>query len=450
MVQHINIVLLIFTNLFLIIFFISALFEKEKRAALFSIIIIIANSSLWLLLIMFNHLNPVTIANYTVFVLFVTFIFISLPKFFPEKQNRDLSKIQKFDERNHMFSRNNLKFHPDIASKYYSANPEKKELDQKIQKKPKIGEPCNTYYEYYNSPVFEASHKYLFRTMNAARGDTNKEKKKIDTEVMTETIKKISHFFGAIDVGITKLKPYHIYSHSGRWRNIFGKSIETSHKFAIVIIVAMNIKMIKSAPSLPIILESFHQYVESAKIANILAEYIRSFGYDARAHTDGNYEVLCVPLAVDAGLGELGRLGIFVHPIYGPCVRLSVVTTELELVRSTKKTFFIDQFCKICKKCADNCPTQSISSENQNISRGFKHWSIDQENCYSFWRNIGTDCGFCISVCPYTKPNTLIHKLVRFYISRNSINQRIALFFDDFFYGRKIKIPSKNPKNIFR
>ena len=65
---------------------------------------------------------------------------------------------------------------------------------------------------------------------------------------------------------------------------------------------------------------------------------------------------------------------------------------------------------------------------------------INQEKCFSFWKTIGADCGICIRVCPYTKPDTLIHRTVRFYISRNPINQRIALFLDDLFYGRKIKI----------
>jgi ferredoxin len=62
---------------------------------------------------------------------------------------------------------------------------------------------------------------------------------------------------------------------------------------------------------------------------------------------------------------------------------------------------------------------------------------------------MGSDCGLCISVCPYTKPDTLIHRLVRHYISRNRFNQKIALFMDDLLYGRRKKIARKNPKKIF-
>ncbi|MCK4835592.1 MAG: hypothetical protein KAT17_03105, partial [Candidatus Aminicenantes bacterium] len=59
------------------------------------------------------------------------------------------------------------------------------------------------------------------------------------------------------------------------------------------------------------------------------------------------------------------------------------------------------------------------------------------------------DCGFCIRVCPYTKPNTLFHRLIRFYISKNPVNQRIALFFDDLLYGKKIPIPNTNENTFF-
>nr|NJM03902.1 hypothetical protein [Desulfobacula sp.] len=63
---------------------------------------------------------------------------------------------------------------------------------------------------------------------------------------------------------------------------------------------------------------------------------------------------------------------------------------------------------------------------------------------------MGSDCGLCISVCPYTKPDTLIHRLVRAYISRNPLNQRIALFMDDLLYGRYKKSPASNPDTIFK
>ncbi len=129
-------------------------------------------------------------------------------------------------------------------------------------------------------------------------------------------------------------------------------------------------------------------------------------------------------------------------------MRLAAVTTELELPPSRGRDFHAASFCRICRKCAENCPTRAIASGAEPTARGFRHWSIAGEKCYGFWKQIGSDCAVCIRSCPYTKPDTLLHRLVRFYISRNPLNQRLALFFDDLFYGRRKKISPVNPDEI--
>lgn len=431
----------------LLLFFFSSLQEKEKRAAILFAIFFIANTLLWLSLIYYNHFPFVYTINKGLLVFAAVFALLSLISYFPSRPTRDLSNPRIYDERDMMFSRNRLKFNPQLAQAYYSGHPEKKETDMKIHDKPEIGTQGGHYYNQLYSPVFDAAFTYLHRTQDVSRGEVSSPQSHQDKEVITQVIHDIAKLYDAVDIGITPLEPYHFYSHKGRRAEHWGEPVQNTHHFGILIVVAMDVKRMKSAPSLPVTVETSKQYVEAAKIANIIAQYIRSLGYEATAHTDGNYEVLCVPLAVDAGLGVLGRLGIFMHPVYGPCVRLSVVTTTLELNPTPAKTYTMEYFCDICKKCADNCPSHSIEKKLEPISRGFAHWGINQETCFSFWKSIGTDCGFCIRVCPYTKPNTFVHKLVRFYISGNPLNQRIALFMDDLFYGRKISIPTRNPLN---
>jgi reductive dehalogenase len=440
MMLIINLIFLIFSDTFLLILFVSSIVEREKRASVISSAGFIINSLLWCLFFLFGHLKPVSVLNIVVVSGILLFVFISLIRFFPGKEDRNLANAEKFDERDNMFARNNLQFHRELAGKYYAAHPEKKEIDRKILDKPELGEPGATYYDPYGSPIIDAAFTYLARTRLAASGENNREKKKITKEEITGNIKNIAHIYGAVDIGITELKPYHLYSHKGRHKEGWGDVVNNDHACAVVIVVPMNINMIKKAPGLFSSVETAHQYVEAAKISNVIAEYIRSFGYNARVHTDANYQLLCVPVAVDSGIGELGRLGVFMHHVYGPCVRLSVVTTDLELEFTKKnKDYHIGHFCRICKKCADNCPSKSIHRDDEPSSRGFRHWAIDQEKCFSLWKSFGTDCGLCIRVCPYTKPDTLLHKLIRFYISRNSLNQRFALFFDDLLYGRIVK-----------
>ncbi len=446
-----NLFFLLLTDAFLLLLCISSLVEREKRAARLSFLLLLGNSAFWAALLLFKDLRFMVILDIAAVTALTLLALISFMKFFPKRLDRHLSEAEQFDERNHMFARNNLKFYPDLAAQYYATQPAKKDIDRKIHEKPEIGEPGAAYYDEYLSPLFDSAFTYLKRTRLAASGELGKVKKRVDKEKITAAVKSIARFYGAVDVGITRLLPLHLYSHAGRHSGNWGQPIQNNHRFAVVIVVAMDIPMIKKAPTLPVILESSRRYVESAGIAHIIAGYLRSFGWDARSHTDGNYQVLCVPLAVAAGLGELGRLGIFMHPVCGPSVRISVVTTELELVPSQKKEkiYRVEEFCRLCKKCAENCPSQSIPPGEEPESRGFRHWSINQERCFAFWKSIGTDCALCISVCPYTKPDTLVHRLVRFYISRNPFNQRIALLFDDLLYGRKKQLSHQNPGTIF-
>ncbi|MDQ1349992.1 MAG: 4Fe-4S ferredoxin-type protein, partial [Acidobacteriota bacterium] len=436
-------ILLISTTIFIALFLFSSIREKERRAAFITFLCLAGNAGLWGFLILFKQVEWVSYLNLCVLTVVALFALVSVIKYFPPMKERDLSGIQKYDERDIMFARNSLQYHPQLAEKYYAAHPEKRTIDEKIQAKPELGEPGHRFYDAYFSPVFDAAFTYLHQTRDVSTGEVAPGKKEIDAGKMTDIITAVAQLYGAVDVGITPLKPFHTYSYYGRRPGNWGEEMVVRHKFAIVIVVAMEVGMMKFAPGLPVILESSRQYVESAKIAHIIADYIRRFGYDARAHTDGNYQVLCVPLAVSAGLGALGRMGIFMHPVHGPCVRLSVVTTELELLPTPANKHFvsIEAFCTACKKCADNCPTQSIERGDEPVSRGFRHWSIHQEKCFSYWKTIGTDCGFCIRVCPYTKPDTLVHRQVRFYISRNPFNQRLALFLDDLFYGRRFPTP---------
>ncbi len=445
--HNLNLFFLVSINLFFLFFFVSSVYEGEKRASLISPVFILVNTFFWLLLTKFNDIKLIYYINYLVIGFFILFGIISLIKYFPEKKEENFEKIEQFDERDHMFSRNNLQFYPHLMEKYYKIRPENKQIDEKIHKLPELGEEGARYYDPYYSEIANTGFKVLDRTTFLVNGEISSGKKNPEPEKISEIIKFMAKYHGAVDIGITELKKYHYYSHHGRRAENWGEKIEQKHRYAIVIIVEMNYEMIKNAPTLPVILESSKQYVEAAKIAHIIAEYIRGFGYEARSHVDGNYEVIAAPLAADAGLGEIGRMGLFIHPYYGPRVRISVITTNLKLITTKKeRNYHIEEFCKICKKCAHNCPTKAITSGDKPLKRGFHHWSIKQETCYAFWKKTGTDCAFCIRACPYTKKNTLLHKLVRFYVSLNPINQKIALFFDDIFYGKNYKIKKKNPE----
>jgi reductive dehalogenase len=433
---------------FMLLFAVASWREREKRALLLAVLLLVINVSFWALLLGLRHVTAIHAANVVFLGLMAVFFGLSLLKFFPAAAAPDLSRAERFDERDHMFSRNQLKFHPQLAAGYYKQKPQFRKVDEKLHSRPELGQPGHVYDDPCYSPAFAAAFSYLERTRDAACGEVNPQRSTAALAEIRSAVLRLARYYGAVDAGIASLRPYHFYSHSGRHADHWGEAIAAEPGSAVVVVVAMDWKMIAQAPSLPAILESARQYVEAAKIASLIAEYIRGLGYRSRAHSDGNYDVLCVPLAVDAGLGELGRLGVLIHPVYGPCVRLAVVSTELELKPTPKRAMHTDSFCRICKKCGENCPTRAISDGEEPVSRNFRHWSVIQENCYAFWKQIGTDCAVCIRSCPYTKPDTLLHRLVRFYVSRNQLNQRLALLLDDLFYGRKKRISPVNPDEI--
>jgi len=182
----------------------------------------------------------------------------------------------------------------------------------------------------------------------------------------------------------------------------------------------------------------------------ILAEYIRNLGFNAIP--TGNDTALSVPLAVDAGLGQLGRNGLLVSPEYGSRLALSKIITDMPLALDHQTEFEVTEFCRTCKKCAENCPSGAISSgeptwEGGTISNnpGSLKWYLDAERCMKFWTDIGEDCSNCIRVCPFNKPSSLIHDFVRAIIKRTSILNGLFIRLDDAMgYGKK-----KDSKDFF-
>jgi ferredoxin len=187
-----------------------------------------------------------------------------------------------------------------------------------------------------------------------------------------------------------------------------------------------------------VVVESARQYVEGAKIALVVASWIRRLGYEARAHIDGNYRVIAPLVARDAGLGEIGRMGLLMTPRLGPRVRLGVVTTDLPLVADLPgDDASVIDFCLACQKCAVNCPVGAIPSGDRTAMDGGLRWVIDSDTCFRYWNVVGTDCATCMRVCPYSHPDSAAHNLVRRAIRGSAAARRAMLWLDDVFYGKK-------------
>ena len=257
-----------------------------------------------------------------------------------------------------------------------------------------------------------------------------------------QDIKKRAVEMGADGVGIANLNPMFVYSHVGRGPEEWGQPIENGHRYAVVFLLEMDYGSVECAPDLPIVEETARRYLKAAQISIELAGYIRSLGYPARAHIAGsNYQIMLPPVACDAGLGELGRIGYLVSPRFGARIRLGAVTTDLPMVPDQPVSFGLQDFCDKCLKCATSCPSGAIPRGLPTVVRGVKKWPLNVEQCLRYWRLIGTDCGLCMKVCPYSHPPTLVHNIVRAGVRRSAFARTISIWGDDLFYGRKTPHP---------
>ncbi|MBK5097628.1 MAG: 4Fe-4S dicluster domain-containing protein [Gemmatimonadetes bacterium] len=361
--------------------------------------------------------------------------FVLIPTGSKHRAERD-TPTTRFDERDVMFSRVRLVPGSKRFTEYYEANPENFEPDEKFRAEAGLLRKGSTLYEPLSFAAADASFRTVEELRSLVDGKVAAEQEPVEAETMTRFLKGWAQKLGAVSVGVTELHDYHKYTTVGRGEQ-YGQSVQLDHARAIAVTVEMAKEMIDRAPRGPTVMESAQQYLASGAIAVQMALFIRSLGYPARAHIDGNYRVICPLVARDAGLGEIGRMGLLMTPMLGPRVRIAVVTTDLPLTLDQRvpEDSVID-FCSICLKCADACPSQAISTEARSEFDGALRWRIDSEACFTHWCKIGTDCARCVSVCPYSHPDNPMHAAVRFAIRRSSIARRAALIADDYVYGR--------------
>lgn len=430
-----------------LIFFLSAsitsVLEKEKRAASISFISGILLSFPFLLPLLENVTYPDWL-YIGMLSLAGCCLAIFLIPFRGRIQYTYQRPRHRFDERDTMFSRQKLVPGSKRFEEYYKRRPRNKSLDNKFRRKPGWLMPGTKYYD----PILFRSTRSIFDEVELlyprVDGEPANVKAGINPEVFTDTVLRMSRKLGAHSSGITELADYHVYSVGGRGDR-YGKEFSVAHKFAIALTVEMDYHMMRTAPAAPTVVESARQYLRAGRMAVELAEYIRSCGYQAKAHIDANYQVVCPLVARDAGLGEIGRMGLLMTPVLGPRVRIAVVTTDLPLVPSSARPdpVLID-FCRKCEKCAIVCPGQSVPFGMEKEIDGVMRWKIDAESCYTYWCQAGTDCGRCIIVCPFAHPDNWFHRLVRFGIRNSYIFRRLAVPLDDLFYGRKPR--PRNPE----
>jgi reductive dehalogenase len=424
-------------GIFLGLFSVLSVIERKRRAALLGALLFVAFFGVWFGVLIFLYPN-----GYIMIVAVILVAVLGLLFFLPigKAKVQQIDRLtDKVDERDVIFARAEYRNGTREHDSYYAMKPEKKEIDDKIRRQPALFSSGGRYYDPVRSEYVASQFELEERLVTLVDGPVCPEKRHVDPEEMSGMLKKITLHLGADEVGIARLNPYYVYSHVGKGPEPWGAEIENNHPFVISYTVEMDYTQVEEAPGIGITEETALQYLNLQRISIVLAEYIRKLGYGARAHISGsNYQIMLPPVAYDAGLGELGRLGYLISPRFGARIRLGAVTTEMPLVPGKPFHFGVQDFCEKCKKCAVNCPPGAITYGSKTKARGIEKWQLDVERCYHFWRVIGTDCGLCMKVCPFSHPDRLVHNVLRQGIKRSSFARSLCVFGDDLFYGKRI------------
>lgn len=290
---------------------------------------------------------------------------------------------------------------------------------------------------------------------NIVGGTPNSEKLSIpDPEQMARHIKDTAYFLRADEVGIGKMPEYAYYSHKAPHSHEDLIKDDISHStpvterlpYVIVVMVDQHLETMLASTGYDGISsgQSMRSYHATAVISVILAQYIRNLGYNARAHHFANYAAAMPPVVMAAGLGELSRTGdCAVHPRLGYRHKVAAVTTDLPLLPDKPIDFGLQDFCRVCKKCADNCPSEAITQDRDLVEyNGYLRWNSDMKKCTEFrlTNSEGSSCGRCMKVCPWnSKEESWFHSAGIWIGSKGETSSRLLKQIDDMFgYGDEI------------
>ena len=238
-------------------YLVLSLIEREKRAAVRAAGITIPMTAIYLLALLLPEY-----AKDVLLIVSIAFVVAGVGLFFlPTKvQQVELRQpTDQVDEREIIFARARLEPGGADYESYYLDHPHQKSQDDASREQPGLLSPQARFMD----PLHRASAVGSFSLTEALReavdGPTAVEKNQSPAKDLTKIVKKLAKYYGALDCGITILKPAHIYSHIGRGTGKYGDKVTLDHTFAIAVTVEMDYEMTGFGPNAPVVMESARQ-----------------------------------------------------------------------------------------------------------------------------------------------------------------------------------------------
>jgi len=277
-----------------------------------------------------------------------------------------------------------------------------------------------------------------------------------DAARLTRAVRFLASDCGAVSTGVAPFDPRWIYSETQRnhcrpgepetqpilidadgapYEDDMGLHMPSTLRNVIVCAVPMHAEMISTAPSLYAEAATSQGYSLAARVCLSVAQFCRSLGYQGIASLNGT--ALSIPIAVQAGLGEVGRNGMLITPEYGPRVRLCKVYTDMPLEQGAPRDLGIQAYCEVCGACARACPSHAIPSgaptwegANECNHAGVLKWHVNAKQCLRYWVAAGSSCSTCIAVCPFSEGKRWFGGLPQRVIARSPRWNRLIAWLD--------------------
>ncbi|MEM8496666.1 MAG: 4Fe-4S dicluster domain-containing protein [Pseudomonadota bacterium] len=199
--------------------------------------------------------------------------------------------------------------------------------------------------------------------------------------------------FGAKDVGICRVTEDMLYE--GR---------PSPGKYVLMIAAPMQYELARHIPEVKGLQATMHGYINANVTSLKLMHWLRDQGIYCESGSGKPDKLVLIPAAIKAGIGQLGKHGSLISPTMGSLVRFSYVSFDLEVVVDGPVDFGSEDFCTHCQICTQYCPPEAISDRKQQV-RGVEKWYVDFDKCVPYF-NDTLGCGICISVCPWSNPET--------------------------------------------
>jgi ferredoxin len=231
----------------------------------------------------------------------------------------------------------------------------------------------------------------MARGARAVRRNPRAGNHRIDEATLQE-LEAFARSLGVTDIGYTRVDSRHIF-----------RGFRILYPNAIVFTIEMDRTKMRTAPSMASFVEVFRTYHTVGRAVNQISDFLRARGFDANAGPAVGGEVNYIPVARDAGLGEVGKNGLLITRSNGPRVRLAAVYTNIEnlpLATPREDLAWVSGFCDTCSACVTHCPTGAIYPIPVEAPTGGQRF-VDHTKCAKpFSEDNG--CSLCIRYCPFS------------------------------------------------